>query len=164
HRGNRSAILHHTINPWPTRWRIETCQNRQLRLVLQDFSEVFRGRSVKFTTGGDSTVVLTGQNLVIEFVNKPECAESGKWEVILDFKFPVPYVGISAQQRVVSGSFQIQKYRFGVGYKLVFCRDGGETCLNIGRFDAKNGEDGTRLRLDDPDPFDVVFVEAFEDK
>jgi len=82
----------------------------------------------------------------------------------LDFKFPVPYVGISAQQRVVSGSFQIQKYRFGVGYKLVFCRDGGETCLNIGRFDAKNGEDGTRLRLDDPDPFDVVFVEAFEDK
>ncbi|WVZ14561.1 hypothetical protein V8G54_012127 [Vigna mungo] len=123
--------------------------------VLQDQSEVYHGKSVKFTITGDNSEIRTGTILDIEFVNKPECAKSGKWGVLYDPQIYNFCVVIDA----LNSKFQIEKYR--AGYKLMFCYDGG--CLDIGRFDAENGESGRRLTPNAPEPFEIVFVEAFED-
>ncbi|XP_047166291.1 kunitz-type trypsin inhibitor-like 2 protein [Vigna umbellata] len=123
--------------------------------VLQDSSPYFDGRSIKFITAGDSSEIRTGTNLDIEFVNKPKCAKSGKWGVLFDVQIYRPCVVIDGP----NSKFQIVKY--GAGYKLMFCFDGG--CLDIGRLDAQNDEDGRRLTPSAPEPFEIVFVEAFED-
>ncbi|CAJ1952471.1 unnamed protein product [Sphenostylis stenocarpa] len=132
--------------------------------VLQDYSEVFRGFPVRFTIPGVSPgIIFTGTPLEIEFVESPWCAESSKWVVFVDETIQKGCVGIGGAeghpgQQVYGGKFHIEKYKFG--YKLVFCINGAQACLDIGRFDAKNGEDGRRLNLTEHEAFDIVFVEA----
>ncbi|ESW24424.1 hypothetical protein PHAVU_004G129700 [Phaseolus vulgaris] len=68
--------------------------------------------------------------------------------------------GIHHTWNPISTRFHIENYHFG--YKLVFCITGSPTCLDIGRFDAENGEDGRRLNLTEHEAFDLVFVKVFE--
>nr|QIJ55473.1 kunitz-type trypsin inhibitor-like protein 2 protein [Cajanus platycarpus] len=132
--------------------------------VLQDFSEVVRGLPVRFKIPGISPgIIFTGTPLEIEFARKPGCTESSKWVVFVDNEIQKACVGIGGPkdhpgQQTMSGTFHIQKYKFG--YKLVFCVNGTSTCLDIGRFDANNGESGRRLNLTEHEAFDLVFVEA----
>ncbi|XP_014506311.1 kunitz-type trypsin inhibitor-like 2 protein [Vigna radiata var. radiata] len=134
--------------------------------VLQDYLEVFRGLPVKFTIPGISPgIIFTGTELDIEFVQKPWCAKSSKWSVFVDESIQKACVGIGGAeghpgQSTYGGKFHIEKYNFG--YKLVFCITGSQTCLDIGRFDAKNGEEGRRLITTEHEAFDIVFVPAFE--
>jgi len=64
------------------------------------------------------------------------------------------------RQQTFGGKFHIENYYFG--YKLVFCITGSPTCLDIGRFDAPNNEDGRRLNLTEQEAFDLVFEKVFE--
>ncbi|XP_015966026.1 kunitz-type trypsin inhibitor-like 2 protein [Arachis duranensis] len=130
--------------------------------VLQDYSEVVNGISVKFTIPGVSTLeIYEGTPLEIEFTKKPKCADSSKWIIFVDNEIAKACVGIGGPedhpgQQTFPGTFSIKKYKFG--YKLVFCVAGSPTCLDIGRFD--NGEGGRRLNLTEGEAFDIVFVES----
>ncbi|ESW24426.1 hypothetical protein PHAVU_004G129900 [Phaseolus vulgaris] len=135
--------------------------------VLQDPFANFRGIPVKFTIPGDSSgIIFTGTELEIEFVEKPECSESSKWLVFLDEAIQKACVGVGGAeghpgQQTYAGKFHIQKY-YQFSYKLVFCITGTPTCLDIGRFNAHNGEEGKRLSLTEHEGFNLGFVEAFE--
>ncbi|XP_061351734.1 kunitz-type trypsin inhibitor-like 1 protein [Gastrolobium bilobum] len=130
--------------------------------VLQDYSEVINGLPVKFSIPGVSTgIIFTGTPLDIAFEEKPECAESSKWVVVVD-DFPREWVGIGGVEdhlgkQILNGTFNIQKY--DLGYKLVFCPTITDVCSDIGRYDDENGR---RLILitDDDDPFQIVFLDA----
>ncbi|KAJ1417259.1 Proteinase inhibitor I3, Kunitz legume [Sesbania bispinosa] len=130
--------------------------------VLQDYLEVVNGLPVKFSIPGISPgIIFTGTPLEIEFIKKPNCAESSKWLVFVDNDIQKACVGIGGPEdhpgkQTLRGTFNIQKYRFG--YKLGFCVTGSPTCLDIGRYD--NGEGGSRLNLTEHEPFEVVFVDA----
>ncbi|KAK7401225.1 hypothetical protein VNO78_12549 [Psophocarpus tetragonolobus] len=134
--------------------------------VLQDYTEIFQGIPVKFKIPGISPgIIFTGTPLEIEFIGKPDCAESSKWLVFVDNAIQKACVGIGGAeghpgQQTFSGTFHIEKYK--VGYKLVFCIAGSPTCLDIGRFDAKNDEGGRRLNLTEHEAFDIVFIDASE--
>nr|AGX93239.1 Kunitz proteinase inhibitor 9 [Trifolium repens] len=132
--------------------------------VLQDYSEVNNGLELKFHNPGDIIIdlITTDKPLAgIEFVEKPECAESSKWVVVEDDDFPRPYVGIGGIEdnkgkRIMNGSFKIVKHDFG--YKIVFCprfTAPPGLCFDIGRHDDANGR---RLVLTEDDPFEIVFV------
>ncbi|XP_020207380.1 kunitz-type trypsin inhibitor-like 2 protein [Cajanus cajan] len=142
----------------------KTANSRCPVTVLQDFSEVVRGLPVRFKIPGISPgIIFTGTPLEIEFAWKPGCAESSKWVVFVDNEIEKACVGIGGPedhpgQQTRSGTFHIEKYNFG--YKLVFCINGSSVCLDIGRFDANNGESGRRLNLTEHEAFDLVFVEA----
>ncbi|KAK7270775.1 hypothetical protein RJT34_26186 [Clitoria ternatea] len=135
--------------------------------VLQDYSEVVTGLSVKFTILADVStgIIFTGTELEIEFEEKPACASSSKWVVVVD-DFPGgAWVGIGGDEdhqgkQVLSGGrFNIQKY--DVAYKIVFCPEVTAPpglCYDIGRRD--NNENGRRLVLTNGDPYQVVFVDA----
>ncbi|TKY45027.1 Kunitz-type trypsin inhibitor 2 protein [Spatholobus suberectus] len=61
--------------------------------VLQDFSEIANGGAVKFTIPGTSPgIIFTGIPLDIAFEEKPDCAKSSKWVVVVD-DFPGEWVG-----------------------------------------------------------------------
>ncbi|XP_014507235.1 kunitz-type trypsin inhibitor-like 2 protein [Vigna radiata var. radiata] len=134
--------------------------------ILQDYSEVFRGLPVQFTIPGISPgIIFTGTELEIEFVEKPWCAKSSKWSLFIDVSIGKACLGIGGAeghpgQSTYDGKFHIKKYIFG--YKLVFCLDATKACLDIGRFDAKNGEEGRRLNTTQDEAFDIVFVPAFK--
>lgn len=107
--------------------------------VLQNYSEVESGLAVKFTIPGISPgIIFTGTQLDIEFEEKPECATSSKWIVIVD-DFPEKWVGIGDAEdhpgkEIISGRFNIQKY--DVAYKIVFCPTiTPSNCFDVGRYD-----------------------------
>jgi hypothetical protein len=131
--------------------------------VLQDNSEVINGLQLKFTTPGKIFIdlITTNQPLAgIEFVEKPECAESSKWVVVEDDDFPLPYVSIGGIEdnkgkRIINGSFKIVQH--GFGYKIVFCprfTAPPGLCFDIGRSDDENGR---RLVLTVLGPFEIAF-------
>jgi hypothetical protein len=105
-------------------------------------------------------LITTDKPLGIEFVEKPECAESSKWVVVEDDDFPLPYVGIGGIEdnkgkRIINGSFKIVQH--GFGYKIVFCprfTTPPGLCFDIGRSDDENGR---RLILTVLAPFEIAF-------
>ncbi|NP_001266050.1 kunitz-type trypsin inhibitor-like 2 protein-like precursor [Cicer arietinum] len=132
--------------------------------VLQDYKEVINGLPVKFVIPGISPgIIFTGTPIEIEFTKKPNCAESSKWLIFVDDTIDKACIGIGGPEnysgkQTLSGTFNIQKYGSGFGYKLGFCVKGSPICLDIGRYD--NDEGGRRLNLTEHEAFRVVFVDA----
>ncbi|MED6203744.1 hypothetical protein PIB30_002513 [Stylosanthes scabra] len=132
--------------------------------ILQDYSETHTGFPVKFTIPGTSTLeIYEDTPLEIEFIKKPECVESSKWIVFIDYvKTLKACVGIGSQKDhpqglIFHGTFKIEKY--GFGYKLLFCTTDYSACDTIGTYD--NYEGGKRLTITARDhAFDIEFVDS----
>ncbi|KAL4317392.1 hypothetical protein HN51_071418 [Arachis hypogaea] len=122
--------------------------------------------SVEFTIPGISPgIIFTDTTpLDISFEERPECAESSKWVVVVgDGEFPRDWIGIGGVgdhegKKLINGRFIIERHD-DLSYKLVFCPNiSGATCSDVGRYDD---EDGRRLVLtNNNDPFQIVFVDA----
>lgn len=130
--------------------------------VLQDFSEVVRGFPVRFIIRVRRGVIFTTDEVDIEFVKKPKCAESAKWVLAHD-DFPTSWVGIGDNIDAFQGKFKIETLGSGSGaYKLVYCplfSAPPGACSDIGRY---RDENGWRLVPTENDPFRVVFIDATE--
>jgi len=103
--------------------------------------------------------------LEVQFVENPACAKSVRWMVFVDEAIKKWCVGIGGAERkqTFDGKFLIRRLNEGsVAYKLVFCVSGSHSCEDIGKFDAKNGENGKRLILTDKEPYGFVLQRVLE--
>lgn len=145
--------------------------------VLQENRDVHRGTPVKFNivNGKNSKYIFEGSTaLEIEFVRKPNCAESSIWRVAYDESesSSSPWLVIGGPKdhpdsELARGVFRIEKLN-GFAYKLAFCpenssdRISSRSCYNVGRhYDRKYGTRSLVLvKEDSENVFPVVFLNA----
>ena len=109
--------------------------------VSQDYYE--KGLPVKFTIKEDTQTGMIFRDTLLDFEEKPGCAESSKWVVFDDSV--LLFVGIGGAKdhpgkKIIDGSFKIQNEQ-GF-YKIVLCSKASAQlglCVDIGRLDDENG-------------------------
>ncbi|MED6203742.1 hypothetical protein PIB30_002511 [Stylosanthes scabra] len=151
----------------------KTGYSRCSNTVLQDPNYLVTGIPVKFTNlrpvvSGDDNQILEGSPLEIEFVEseKPDCVESSKWEVFIDYHLKRAYIGIGGKDdhpgssEPLKGTFRIKNVGLKDNvYKLEFCGTGLPSCFVVSKYDNSRDDDGgERLVLANYDPFTFIFV------
>ncbi|XP_058773501.1 kunitz-type trypsin inhibitor-like 1 protein [Vicia villosa] len=134
--------------------------------IFQDSNKLINGLPVKFNVSGlNPDIIFTGTPIEIEFTERPNCAESPKWLIYVDDIILKACVGIGGPEnypsfKTWSGTFNIKKHESGFGYKLGFCKKDSSSCLDIGRYNNNEDQDGSRLILTHQVAYAVVFVDA----
>jgi hypothetical protein len=136
--------------------------------VLQEFCDETDGLAVTFNVsgGGGFQLIEDTTNVEIEFVNKPNCAQSSKWLLVTNFfRFHTNWISIGSLEdlgdiQIIGSEFNIQEQ--GEGYKFVFYAKWARTYFDFKRFNDVNGR---RLVANDIEnkkyhPFEVQFVNA----
>ncbi|PNX60820.1 kunitz-type trypsin inhibitor-like 2 protein [Trifolium pratense] len=137
--------------------------------VLQN--NAITGLPVKFTIPQNTTGIgpeigmVTSSDLEIEFIEKPDCAESSKWLVFVDDKIQENCVGIGGPANypgveIISGKFLVVTHTQGPSYRIGFCLDSSGDCFYVGLQEFNSGEGGSRLILTIAGAYNVVFVDA----
>ncbi|WJX70803.1 hypothetical protein P8452_54871 [Trifolium repens] len=126
------------------------------------------GLPVKFTIPNKSNgIIMIGTTeFDIEFTKKPNCVESSKWLIELDYEQHIFQLVIGVPETdpemPLGGTFYIEKY--GNAYKIVFCLDdlGEYICKDVVRWkDFKDGESRLVVVADHlQDPYSFLFVDA----
>nr|5DSS_B Chain B, MP-4 [Mucuna pruriens] len=133
--------------------------------VLQDYNEAINGLPVKFNIREIlPRTIFTDTELNIEFTEKPNCAENRAWSLFKgDDRGHKARVGIGGSNghpggEMLRGGFYGEQHGLRNGtYKLVFCRDGSSTCLDVGRY---GNREGRRLGLSEAGELGVGFEKA----
>nr|1R8N_A Chain A, Kunitz trypsin inhibitor [Delonix regia] len=128
--------------------------------IIQEQSDLQMGLPVRFSSPEEKQgKIYTDTELEIEFVEKPDCAESSKWVIVKDSGEARVAIGGSEdhpQGELVRGFFKIEKLG-SLAYKLVFCpKSDSGSCSDIGI--NYEGRRSLVLKSSDDVPFRVVFV------
>lgn len=104
---------------------------------------------VNFSDSEGTKVILTNENIKIEFASIPKYNGSSSWIVVNDESAKVWYVAVGSAKnypnnQIQTGTFKIKPHSFG--YKLFFCSDVSNSfCKEVGIYTDKHGND--RLAL-----------------
>ncbi|XP_054788089.1 kunitz-type serine protease inhibitor DrTI-like [Prosopis cineraria] len=146
--------------------------------VLQESSEKNKGAAVKFHVQGTSKdKIYPGSTaLAIEFVEKPDCAESSKWVVAYDgsgsssSRLVIGGAEDHPDSELVSGVFRIEVFN-AIAYKLVFCSksnvfsSSSGACYDVGvDYKAEGSRNLVVEKQSSGNVFMVAFVKADSDK